>query len=138
MKKIVFLVDDDEEDIMMIKEAFVVNGLDYDLYAFESGQKLIDYLNSPLSFGISPVYIIIDINMPGMNGIETIRSLRETVGFHSTPIIGFSFSKNKNDIKQAFEAGVSHYVKKPVLFRELISRIEGIDSWVENYQPADC
>ncbi len=74
--------------------------------------------------GISPDLVLLDINMPGLSGIQTCKLLKQERELAEIPVIFVTASTEDETLKQAFKAGARDYVRKPVNRIELITRIE--------------
>lgn len=73
---------------------------------------------------VKPDLLILDVMMPGMNGIELCRELRTWPDTHDTPILMLSALSDKGTIRASMDAGANGYLNKPVLQRELVSKVE--------------
>lgn len=117
-KNIKILVVDDEPDIVEIlkynleKEKFTV-------FKAYSGEECITSANAN-----NPDMIILDIRMPGMTGIEACRSLRENEKFADTPILFLTADSDEYTTMNAFDAGGSHFITKPIKPSILVSIIK--------------
>ena len=90
-KSLVFYADDDVDDIDLVKEAFR-EYQNVELLTFRDGKALLDHIGNPLHHNLSACLIILDINMPRLNGKETLRKLRNLKDYNETPIVLFSTS----------------------------------------------
>lgn len=81
------------------------------------GNELIDYLNH--SDNYLPDIIFLDINMPGKNGLECLKELRQEGRFNEIMIVIYSTSGAESDIREAYRYGANNYLKKPGDFAEL-------------------
>ena len=119
-KNIKILVVDDEPDIVEIlkynleKEKFTV-------FKAYSGEECITSANAN-----NPDMIILDIRMPGMTGIEACRTLRENEKFAETPILFLTADSDEYTTMNAFDAGGSHFITKPIKPSILVSIIKGL------------
>jgi two-component system alkaline phosphatase synthesis response regulator PhoP len=117
-KNIKILVVDDEPDIVEIlkynleKEKFTV-------FKAYSGEECITS-----AFANNPDMIILDIRMPGMTGIEACRTLRENERFAETPILFLTADSDEYTTMNAFDAGGSHFITKPIKPSILVSIIK--------------
>ena len=111
----VVMVDDDEDDLYIAKQCYEMAGLDNPLLTFNNGEAFLAYLDKvELNEASLPVYALIDINMPRMNGFAVLRKIREREQFHKIPLIlMFSNSSDEGDKKKAKELGADEYLVKP-------------------------
>jgi CheY-like chemotaxis protein len=123
-KNIVLYADDDRDDIEMVREAFQQYS-QVNVITFPDGQALLKYAEQLLSENILPCLVILDINMPGMNGKETLKALRNMIGYDTVPIVLFTTSTLPSEaaFAKSFNAG---FVTKPL-------RTEQINFIAENF-----
>ena len=118
----VMLVEDDHSQIVLIKKSFKrskLADLDYKLTIKRNGQDAIDSLDT----GYRPNFILADIKMPIMNGIELLKKLKESA-LKRIPVIILTTSEL--EANEAYEAGASFYLLKPVNFRELDNVVKAL------------
>lgn len=120
----IFLADDDEEDRMLFKEALQIVAHDVEVTEVENGIKLLELLENLHSH--ESCIIVLDINMPLMNGFETIAAIKSTDCIKQLPVFFLSTSKNTSNVTRAKQLGAKAYFTKPTSwqdFLELISKI---------------
>ncbi len=116
----ILLVEDDEVDVMNIKRAFKKNHITNPLYIAENGLEALKILRSQA--GKPPVIpkerrlILLDINMPKMNGLEFLEALRADPELKATPVIVLTTSDEDRDRIEAYNFNVAGYILKPVTF----------------------
>ena len=127
-KSLVLYADDDPEDRELIEEAFQNYKYKIELLTFENGIDLLSFIHRLDPFQPTPCLIIIDINMPILNGKETLRRLRKMEGLKEVPAVLFSTSTlpSEADFAKCFNAG---FVTKP-LYQPQIRLI--VDSLIEH------
>lgn len=113
-KSLVLYADDDPDDIELIREAFNDFSSSIELVTFQNGRDLIDYIEALTPLQPSPCLLVIDINMPGVNGKDTLSRLRTIEGCQRIPAVLFSTSTMPADA--AFARNLSAgFVTKPLL-----------------------
>lgn len=115
----ILAVDDDENICELLREALISTG-DHQVTSAEGGAQalqIIDQADQPFDC------LLLDIQMPGINGIELCRAVRAMDDYRLTPIVMLTAMSQKKYIDQAFEAGATDYVTKPFDFLELFSRL---------------
>jgi len=118
MRKIL-LADDDADDRAIIKDAMeTLEASDIMCYA-ENGMEALSILHQ-LTPGEPPCLIILDLNMPKLNGTETLRKLKNDERYRTIPVIIFSTSINPMEKEKCMQLGAHSYITKPVSFRESI------------------
>jgi two-component system alkaline phosphatase synthesis response regulator PhoP len=115
----ILIVDDDSDILELLQYNLEKEG--YDVKTANSGQKALDL--APL---FQPNLILLDIMMPGMDGVETCRMLREQPDFADTHIIFLTARSEEYSEVAAFDAGADDYINKPIKPRALLSRIGAI------------
>ncbi len=128
----VFVADDDEDDRFLMKVAF-------DRYCPEAKIEFaVDGLNLMEALSESrarPCLIILDLNMPRLNGIESLQILRANPVYIHTPIIVFSTSDNEHDKFKAHQKGADEYIVKPVNMSALADVVNKLK---EDWDLAEC
>lgn len=115
-KPLIIYVDDDEEDRSLLSDAISMAAPEYDITALEDGYTALDFLHA--SKNDLPCLVIVDLNMPGMNGKELIASIRKNEVFDSLPIVAFTTSSSSLDKTECARYGVD-MITKPITFTEL-------------------
>ena len=112
----VFFVDDDEFYQMIISRVYEWSELSNPFVCFSSGQDCLAALEEILEKNLKiPALVLLDVNMPGMNGLETARRIRSHKEFAEIPVISMlSSSNDDDDIANALRAGASSYFEKPM------------------------
>lgn len=119
--KPILLVDDDEEDRMLILEAFNEIGAPDAVHFETNGEEAITYLeNNPDRL---PTLIILDLNMPRMNGTQTLRYLKSNERYRDITVIIYSTSVNPLERQTCMELGAHSYVVKPALYQESLATV---------------
>jgi CheY-like chemotaxis protein len=111
------LVEDDQIDVLNVKRAFDKNHITNPLYVAGNGLEALKKLRS----GEVPAgrrIVLLDLNMPKMNGIEFLRELRNDPALAPTPVVVLTTSNNDRDKIDAFNLNVAGYLVKPVTFAE--------------------
>jgi|SRR4051812_40717761 two-component system response regulator len=132
-KHCILVADDDTDDQFMLKEAFASLNFDKEIRTVENGEELLDYLTmkgkySDTSLPI-PKLILLDLNMPKIDGRQCLRLIRTNPQYSKIPIIIFSTSNNPEDISQSYELGANSYIIKPYSYNELVEIIDIIKKY---------
>ena len=120
----VLLVEDDRVDAMTVQRAFrdlkITNSLDI----VSDGEEALEYLrnNGHRRLGI----ILLDLNMPRMNGIEFLRIARQENALNGTPVVVLTTSREEQDKVGTFDLGVAGYMVKPVDYRQFLEVVRTI------------
>lgn len=117
VEKTILLVDDDSEDQFLMQEAFSDNGIGDTLRFADNGESAIELLDQ-LKPEELPSLIVMDLNMPRMNGRETLSYLKQHPLYHDIPVIIYSTSINDLERTRCKEIGAAAYITKPATFTE--------------------
>lgn len=117
--KKIMLVDDEEGFLSVIKEALEVRG--FDIMAASSAVEAGIELASK-----KPDLILMDVRMPGINGLQACAAIKKNPGTLNIPIIVVSAISDEGEIKKAFKTGIADYFVKPVDIEKLVARIKEI------------
>ncbi|MFT5254017.1 MAG: CheY-like chemotaxis protein [Flavobacteriales bacterium] len=123
----ILLVEDDEVDVMNVQRAFAKNDIQNKLFVAGNGieaLELLDGVINPL-----PRIIILDINMPKMNGIEFLKVLREDEKLKNISVFVMTTSNEDNDKIEAYNLNVAGYILKPLSFEKFISSVSTLKSY---------
>jgi CheY-like chemotaxis protein len=112
-KSLVLYADDDPEDIELVSEAFQVYAQNVELLTFLDGIELLNFIETIDPFHATPCLFILDINMPRLNGKETLRRLRRVEAFADVPAVLFSTSSLPADVAFARNLNAG-FVTKPL------------------------
>lgn len=115
----ILLVDDDEVDVMNVNRAFRKNNIANPIYVARNGIEALEMLRD----GRIPEerrLILLDINMPRMNGIEFLRALRKDPALSATSVVVLTTSNEDRDRVEAYRLKVAGYLLKPVTFTKFV------------------
>jgi hypothetical protein len=115
--KTALVVDDDVRNIFALSSVLERRGMT--VLTAGTGGEAVDTLRSSPEVGI----VLMDIMMPGMDGYETMRVIRDNPTFHRLPIIALTAKAMKGDREKCLEAGASDYLAKPVNTEQLLSAL---------------
>ena len=117
----ILLVEDDAVDVMTVQRAFKKSKVSNPLHIAGNGLEALEMLRSPDNpFRDSRCVILLDLNMPKMNGIEFLKELRKDSDFHHTPVIVLTTSDQEKDRVEAYNLHVAGYILKPVTFSKFV------------------
>jgi CheY-like chemotaxis protein len=131
----ILLVDDNNMDVVLTLDAFREADLSININVANSGQEALDYLfgrgkyMDRLSFPL-PDIILLDLNMPGIDGFEVLRQIKKTDLVRRIPVIILTSSGEDGDRRLSYDIGANSYLLKPVSydgFTEVIKKIS--DYW---------
>ncbi len=118
----ILMAEDDVEDQMLVRDAFRESHLNNRLETVTNGEELIDYLrcNPPYENATRPDLILLDLNMPRMDGREALEVIKADDELRAIPVVVLTTSGAEEDIIRSYDLGVSSYIRKPVTFDKLV------------------
>ncbi|WP_207431179.1 response regulator [Sabulibacter ruber] len=123
----ILLVEDDEVDIMNVQRAFKKNNINNPLHIANNGLEALEMLRSgciPM-----PPIIILDINMPKMNGIEFLQELRKDPDLNRISVFVMTTSNEDSDKINAYNLNVAGYILKPLSFEKFLSAVATLNRY---------
>jgi CheY-like chemotaxis protein len=127
----ILLVEDDYLDIINVERAFRKANIHHKLIVARNGKEALSLLHGLDREKITPKpsLILLDINMPKMNGFEFLEEIRTDPGFRSIPVFIMTTSEEEADRQQALRYNVLGYIIKPLSFDDLGTRVSSLDSF---------
>ena len=116
----ILYADDDDEDCELLEESFAAYPSHVEMICFGNGLEILSYLESLPPFDVTPCLIILDINMPLIDGKETLKRIRSNKRFADIPVILFTNSSELKD-KQFAEQYNAGFTTKPFNMAQLKS-----------------
>ncbi|GGR84861.1 response regulator [Deinococcus sedimenti] len=118
----VLLADDNLGDRLLAEEAFSALDADVDLHFCENGRQALDRLRGPDQW--QPDVVVLDINMPVMDGFEALRQIRTDPDLRQYPVVMLSSSRNPDDITTAYDLLAASYLVKEQDFLTFVTQME--------------
>ena len=134
---VILLAEDDPDDRLLTVRALKKNRLANEIKWVEDGEDLMDYLYHRGSYGPPnnsprPGLILLDLNMPRMDGREALQKIKADAELRRIPVVVLTTSQAELDILQSYDLGVNAFVTKPVTFEGLANAIKVLsDFWFE-------
>lgn len=127
----ILVVDDDLEDHLILDTFFREAGLETIVGYRENGQQALYYLQDITEEMNLPRLIVLDLNMPILNGTQTLMRLKQTSRFKNIPVIIFSTSQNETEKRKCLSLGAIDYMVKPLTQHECREIIKRFSAFVE-------
>lgn len=127
---IILMADDDPDDRLFTYEALAENHFAENLRCVEDGEELLDYLyrrgkyRRDSASGVSaprPSIILLDLNMPKVNGREALKQLKADPVFCAIPVIVMTTSNAEEDLLRSYNLGANSFISKPMTFWKLVA-----------------
>ena len=133
--KNILLVDDSENDVTLIKAGLREAHFGNEIVVAEDGEEALDFLYKRGKFanyvGDKPIFILLDIKMPLMNGIEVLKVIRGDSTFNEVPVIMLTSSRDSHDLQECYNNGANSFVVKPVNINDFMSVVKEVGQyWV--------
>lgn len=130
----IVVAEDNLNDRIILAEAFKELGLNVTLSFVSHGEELLDYLQGRNAYADSdavarPSLVLMDLNMPRMNGNETLKRIRSDEILRKLPVVVLSTSDNPNQINQAYDDGANAFMTKPGHFDDLLKMLRSFGTF---------
>lgn len=122
----ILLVEDDEIETLKLKRAFKKLNYNHTILYAKNGEDALKICNLE-----EPNLILLDLNMPKMNGLEFLSIIKSNNKLKFIPAVIFTTSNNHQDLTKAYEIGVAGYIIKPLRYDSYVNQIEKIISYWE-------
>lgn len=128
-KRFILIAEDDADDRYLMKTALEETGITEVVEYVENGVEVMSFLesineeNGELNY---PQFILLDLNMPKMDGREVLKKIKSNDSFRKIPVIVFSTTKNQLEVKRCYDLGANTYIVKPVTYDSLVDTIREI------------
>lgn len=125
--KPILLVEDDDVDVMTVRRALQDSEVKNQLLPMGNGEQAIEYLRDESS--IKPGIILLDLNMPKMNGTEFLKIVKTDKELKKIPVVVLTTSNSDVDVTESFELGAAGYMVKSVDYEKFVETIRAIDQY---------
>jgi two-component system response regulator len=126
------LADDDPDDRVLVREALTEARVPHELVELGDGTELLAYLRSdePL-----PHLVLLDLNMPRMDGREALQAIRRDDRLRAVPVIILTTSRDHEDVVRTYELGANSFITKPNTFPGLVDVMGALDRyWIKTVE----
>jgi CheY-like chemotaxis protein len=117
----ILLIEDDMIEVMKLNRAVSSLKLEHKIIEANNGEEALRILQNKMDL---PDIILLDLNMPKINGIEFLNILKKDEVLRYIPTIVLTTSSNQKDLLECYEIGIAGYVLKPLRYEDYISKIE--------------
>ncbi len=130
----ILLVEDNPADIKITQRALKESGAPVELLVVRDGQEAVDYLlrqgrHAEGAGWRSPDLILLDLNLPGMTGLEVLERVRSTPELRTVPVIVLTTSRRQEDVHDMYAAGANTYIEKPADFGRFVEVLRTIERY---------
>ncbi|MBN2273493.1 MAG: response regulator [Bacteroidales bacterium] len=127
---VILYAEDNLNDIELTLAAFRESNLANQVDVVRDGEEVLDYLfyrgkyvNREKSI---PVFVLLDLKMPKLDGIETLKKIRASEEYRNLPVVMLTSSQMESDVYKSYQLGVNGFVVKPIDFADFVKAIKGI------------
>jgi CheY-like chemotaxis protein len=123
----ILLVEDDDIDAMMVQRAFKDIGVTHQVVRKVGGEEAMEYLKNKRNE--KPNVILLDLNMPRMDGLEFLKTLKTDVSLRAIPVVVLTTSETDQSIIKSFELNVAGYIVKAVDYKRFLETMRAIQAY---------
>ena len=130
--RFVLLVEDELNDVLLVKRAFRKAGANVSMHVVNDGQAAVDYLaghgiyTDRVAYPL-PTLLWLDLKFPRKSGHEVLEWLRNQAALNRMPVVVLTSSKESRDVNRAYDLGANSYLVKPVAFADLLKMAQTLD-----------
>jgi two-component system response regulator len=131
-RQFILVAEDDIDDKCMLQMIFEDSGKSNLLEFVNNGLELINFLDHISQHEdtlVYPHFILLDLNMPKMDGRQTLKELKDHHTYKKIPVIIFSTTKNEAEIARCYELGANSYIVKPHNYKDLLQIMDMVSSY---------
>ncbi len=130
----ILLVEDNPDDVLLIRRAFQKAGIGNPVVAVEHGDEAVAYLDGTGAYADRqrypiPALVLLDLKLPRRSGLEVLAWVRQHEGLKRLPIVVLTSSRDEGDINKAYDLGANSYLVKPVAFDELLRLVCSVEGY---------
>jgi DNA-binding response OmpR family regulator len=127
----VLLVEDDPGDVILTQEGLRASKLHINLHVVDNGEKALAFLHRhpPYEDAPRPGLIILDLNLPRVNGTEVLREIKSNEALQTIPTVILTTSRAEEDVVRSYKLGANCYVSKPLNLDEFVKVVGSIESF---------
>ena len=122
----ILLLEDDTIEIMKLRRTILSLGLNHKVIEARNGEMALKIL---FSNGELPDVILLDLNMPKINGLEFLKILKKDEKLKFIPTVVLTTSSNDKDVLECYKMGIAGYIIKPLKYKDYVSRIDRVLSY---------
>ena len=122
----IFVAEDDEDDQFLLQTAFASTGMSCNLVFFTNGEELINELTVAEK---RPTLVLLDLNMPIMDGFQTLSHLRNNDAYRTMPVLILTTSSQREDVTKAYSMGANSFITKPHQYADLTRTVEQLQQF---------
>ena len=122
--QVILLVEDNPDDVELTRRAFEKSKMLNEIVVAGDGQEALDFLFA----GVAPSVVLLDLNLPKIDGLEVLRRIRADERTKRLPVVILTTSTEEKDLISGYDLGANSYVRKPVDFAQFVELCGNWDS----------
>lgn len=132
-KRYILLVEDDQDDIDLTRLALKQNNITSDVIVKSDGRQALHFIEelaeSENTDELKPTVILLDINMPEVDGLSVLKKLKATASVKEIPVVMLSSSDEKRDVENSYKYGANSFIQKPADFEDFVFAVKHIGKY---------
>jgi len=129
----IIFADDDADDLELITGFFKQYNRNINVLEFKDGKEVLKFLDDFALNASAPILIILDINMPRMNGVQCLSEIKRSSRFHHIPAFMYSTSAESTIVEECLKIGASGFIKKEIYLEDLQKQLMQVLRQVKTY-----
>jgi CheY-like chemotaxis protein len=130
----ILLVEDNPADVQITQRALRESAVPVELLVVRDGQEAVDYLLRQGAHALDPAWrspdlILLDLNLPRLDGREVLQRIRATPALRPVPVVVLTTSRRSEDVQQMYAAGANTYIEKPTDFARFVEVLQTIQRY---------
>lgn len=133
----IVLMEDNPDDVLLTVRAFAKSGVEEEIVVLRDGDEAVSALIPDVGEPrVSPALVLLDVNLPKINGLEVLRRIRADERTRAVPVIMLSTSRERRDIQDSYRLGANSFVRKPLSFTRFEAAVRVlVDYWLGINEP---
>ena len=130
--KFILVVEDSLDDFKAIQRAFKRADVTYPLVHCRFGEEALNDLYDRLNVGNAaelPALILLDLNLPGIDGFDVLAKLKQDPELRSIPIVVMTTSDDQQDVQRCYDAGANSYIRKPSNLNDMVRALHALKTY---------
>lgn len=120
----ILLVEDNEDDVLLTMRAFKKQGILNQVVHAKDGAVAVEFLLGKNGFDpIKPIIVLLDLQMPKLNGLEVLKIMKENESTANTPVVVLTTSSEEEDVVKSYNLGANSFIRKPVDFDQFAKNV---------------
>ena len=133
----IVMIEDDEGHARLIEKNIRRAGVNNPIQHFDHGAAALSYLASREAHDGSPFLILLDLNLPDIQGVDILAKIKEDERLHRAPVIVLTTTDDKKEIERCYELGANVYITKPVDYQTFADAIRQLGLFLSVIQVPD-